>query len=238
MFRPKGIARDSEGHLYVVEGLSGMVQVFDRQGQLLYYFGQKGSGFGEFQLPCRFVYRSQRPRVCGRFLPSACSGFSVLRAGEAMITTKTPRHPGKPGSQRRRNMFSLCLSALVVIFLGLAGAALGAQTQTPDVIGMHDLSPHGTSPVKGTLSGSCLYCHAPHSGLNGRAGVAQLRFGTRSSPASSPTRFTASTQWLTPPTPHRPWARTAPSASVAMMVRWRGRRARWSLTGKVPMRGR
>ena len=51
MFRPKGIARDSEGHLYVVEGLSGMVQVFDRTGQLLYYFGQKGSGFGEFQLP-------------------------------------------------------------------------------------------------------------------------------------------------------------------------------------------
>ena len=28
-----------------------MVQVFDHAGQLLYYFGQKGSGFGEFQLP-------------------------------------------------------------------------------------------------------------------------------------------------------------------------------------------
>jgi DNA-binding beta-propeller fold protein YncE len=51
MFRPKGIGVDSEGHLYIVEGLSGMVQVFNKQGQLLYYFGQKGSGFGEFQLP-------------------------------------------------------------------------------------------------------------------------------------------------------------------------------------------
>ncbi len=51
LFRPKGVARDSEGHLYIVEGLSGMVQVFDRQGQLLYNFGQKGSGFGEFNLP-------------------------------------------------------------------------------------------------------------------------------------------------------------------------------------------
>ena len=51
MFRPKGIGMDSEGHVYVVEGLSGRVQVFDRQGRLLYYFGQKGSGFGEFQLP-------------------------------------------------------------------------------------------------------------------------------------------------------------------------------------------
>jgi sugar lactone lactonase YvrE len=50
MFRPKGISFDSEGHLYVVDGLWGMVQAFDRQGQLLYYFG-RGSGLGEFQLP-------------------------------------------------------------------------------------------------------------------------------------------------------------------------------------------
>ncbi len=61
MFRPKGIARDSEGHLYVVEGLTGMVQVFDRQGRLLYYFGQKGTGFGEFQLPTGlFIDRNDR----------------------------------------------------------------------------------------------------------------------------------------------------------------------------------
>jgi len=61
MFRPKGISVDSEGHLYVVEGLSGLVQVFDRQGRLLYYFGQKGSGFGEFQLPTGlFIDRNDR----------------------------------------------------------------------------------------------------------------------------------------------------------------------------------
>ncbi len=63
---------------------------------------------------------------------------------------------------------SLCLGVLVVTLLGLAGAAR-AQT---DVMGPHDLSPGGISPIKGTLSGSCLYCHAPHSGLNGTAGVA------------------------------------------------------------------
>ena len=61
MFRPKGIARDSEGHLYVVDGLSGMVQVFDRQGRLLYYFGQEGTGFGEFRLPAGlFIDASDR----------------------------------------------------------------------------------------------------------------------------------------------------------------------------------
>src|SRR5208282_6396994 len=51
MFRPKGISFDSEGHLYVVDGLWGMVQAFDRQGRLLYYFGQRGTGLGQFQLP-------------------------------------------------------------------------------------------------------------------------------------------------------------------------------------------
>jgi sugar lactone lactonase YvrE len=51
MFRPKGISFDSEGHLYVVDGMWGLVQVFDRQGRLLYYFGRRGTGFGDFQLP-------------------------------------------------------------------------------------------------------------------------------------------------------------------------------------------
>jgi DNA-binding beta-propeller fold protein YncE len=51
VYRPKGIAIDSEDHIYVVEGLWGTVQVFDRQGQLLYYFGQRGRRLGDFLLP-------------------------------------------------------------------------------------------------------------------------------------------------------------------------------------------
>ena len=51
MFRPKGIGIDSEGHLYVVDGQWGIVQVFDEQGRLLYYFGERGTGPGQFQLP-------------------------------------------------------------------------------------------------------------------------------------------------------------------------------------------
>ena len=60
MFRPKGVGIDSEGHLYVVEGQSGMVQVFDRSGQLLYYFGRK-AGLGDFRLPTDlFIDRADR----------------------------------------------------------------------------------------------------------------------------------------------------------------------------------
>ena len=51
MFRPKGVGFDSEGDLYVVDGLWGVVQVFDREGELLYTFGERGTGAGEFQLP-------------------------------------------------------------------------------------------------------------------------------------------------------------------------------------------
>jgi predicted CXXCH cytochrome family protein len=57
----------------------------------------------------------------------------------------------------------------VLVLLGLAAVVGWAQT---DVIGVHDLSPSGTSGVAGTtLSGSCLYCHAPHSGTEGKGGV-------------------------------------------------------------------
>lgn len=51
MFRPKGIAFDSEGHLYIADAAWNVVQVFDAEGHLLYYFGGRGTGPGEFQLP-------------------------------------------------------------------------------------------------------------------------------------------------------------------------------------------
>jgi sugar lactone lactonase YvrE len=50
-FRPKGIGFDSEGHLYVVDGAWSRVQVFDQQGELLYYFGARGGQPGAFNLP-------------------------------------------------------------------------------------------------------------------------------------------------------------------------------------------
>ena len=34
-----------------MDGLWGLVQVFNRQGDLLYHFGTRGTGAGEFQLP-------------------------------------------------------------------------------------------------------------------------------------------------------------------------------------------
>ncbi len=56
----------------------------------------------------------------------------------------------------------LCTVALLVSCFAWAQAQLSG-----DVIGVHDLSPNSSSPVTGRLSGSCLYCHAPHSGVGG-----------------------------------------------------------------------
>jgi predicted CXXCH cytochrome family protein len=88
---------------------------------------------------------------------------------------------------------------LVVVFLGFAAAA-HAQLPGPikppqtDVIGSHDLSPGGSSPIRGTLAGSCLYCHAPHSGINGTAGVAPTPlWDQKLSSVQSYTVYTSST---------------------------------------------
>jgi DNA-binding beta-propeller fold protein YncE len=62
LFRPKGIALDSEDHIYLVEGAWGVVQVFDRQGRLLYVFGKRGTRLGEFQLPAG-LFIDQNDRV-------------------------------------------------------------------------------------------------------------------------------------------------------------------------------
>lgn len=83
-------------------------------------------------------------------------------------SSRTPAPaPGMPCSWLLVSGLWLLLCALAALF-PRTGPAL-AQ----DVIGMHDLSPAGTSPVKGGLSGSCSYCHTPHSGLNGTGGVTQ-----------------------------------------------------------------
>ena len=48
--RPKGVAVDGEGHVYVVEGLHDVVQIFDSEGHFLLSFGEPGHGDGEFWL--------------------------------------------------------------------------------------------------------------------------------------------------------------------------------------------
>ena len=57
--------------------------------------------------------------------------------------------------------------ATAALCLVIASTSAGAQTIGGDVLGAHDLTPSGHSPISGGLSAACLYCHAPHSGVGG-----------------------------------------------------------------------
>lgn len=49
--RPKGIAVDSEGHIYVADAGFDNFQIFDEKGRLLLFVGHAGYDVGEFTLP-------------------------------------------------------------------------------------------------------------------------------------------------------------------------------------------
>ena len=48
--KPKGVSLDSDGHIYVVEGLYDTIVIFDQQGRLLLNFGSPGYELGQFWL--------------------------------------------------------------------------------------------------------------------------------------------------------------------------------------------
>ncbi|HKV77731.1 MAG TPA: cytochrome c3 family protein, partial [Candidatus Sulfotelmatobacter sp.] len=57
----------------------------------------------------------------------------------------------------------------LILSLMVLGSLCRAQISS-DVLGSHNLSLSGTSPVKGSLD-PCLYCHVPHSGVQNPNGA-------------------------------------------------------------------
>jgi len=58
-----------------------------------------------------------------------------------------------------------CLAIVLIWFVAVAAGAQNAQMNS-DVLGAHNLSPSGQSPIVGGLP-PCQFCHAPHSGVGG-----------------------------------------------------------------------
>ena len=49
--RPKGVATDESGHIYIIDALLNNMQIFNKKGELLLYLGEQGRGIGQFWLP-------------------------------------------------------------------------------------------------------------------------------------------------------------------------------------------
>jgi DNA-binding beta-propeller fold protein YncE len=49
--RPRGLAFDGDGNLYVADAAFDNIQIFDLEGRLLLYFGKSGDEAGQFCLP-------------------------------------------------------------------------------------------------------------------------------------------------------------------------------------------
>ena len=59
MVRPKGIAVDRAGRLYVADAATDSVQIFNEEGELLLMMGGPGFGPGDMSLPAKVVISYQ-----------------------------------------------------------------------------------------------------------------------------------------------------------------------------------
>lgn len=81
--KPKGVAVDSEQHIYVVGGPHDVVTIFDQQGNFLLSFGGTGSRRGEFFLPTAIHIDNDDNIYVSDTYNRRVQVFKYLRSGSA-----------------------------------------------------------------------------------------------------------------------------------------------------------
>ncbi len=88
--RPKGIAVDGDGHIWVVDEVQSRVQVFDREGRLLIYFGEQGPYPGQFQAAYGIAIDQKNRVIVSEQFPGRVQAFQYVTDAEAEGIRKTP----------------------------------------------------------------------------------------------------------------------------------------------------
>jgi len=97
--RPKGIAVDADGHIWVVDQMEDRVQVFDREGELLTYFGQHGNYPGEFASAVGIaIDKENRVFVTDQY-PARLQMFRYITDAEATAEKERREDEAKSGQK-------------------------------------------------------------------------------------------------------------------------------------------
>ena len=81
--RPKGIAVDCDGHIWVVDSAQDRVKVFDRTGQLLIYFGGSGEYPGQFAAAYGIAIDKNNRVITSEQFPGRVQVFRYVTDAEA-----------------------------------------------------------------------------------------------------------------------------------------------------------
>ena len=108
--RPKGIAIDSDGHIWVADEVQSRVQVYDKEGQLLIYFGEHGWYPGQFQALYGIAADNHNNRIItSEQFPGRVQVFRYITDAEAKAERdrraaagKRPSLSRNPPTPRRR----------------------------------------------------------------------------------------------------------------------------------------
>jgi len=121
-YQPRGIVKDKEGNIYILDGGNHRIQKFDKEGNYLLTIGQKGKGPGEMEMPLFFNingeshiylvdmgnYRVQKYSSAGEDLGSfktemfrMVSSFCFLKSGELLAYIYVFNRPGQKSEENK-----------------------------------------------------------------------------------------------------------------------------------------
>lgn len=118
--RPKGVFVDDDGYIHVVDAGNQVVQIFNQEGRLLMFFGERGSGRGTLDLPADIFVTREKIDYFNKFVdptfeleklifvtnqtgPRKVSVFAMGHSKEEAVKAEEPAKPQEPAPEAKKN---------------------------------------------------------------------------------------------------------------------------------------